>query len=179
MTLLLLIHQHWPNRPTAIVNTNMKPAMMKILSMLATSIAFARAVEVRYDPVSLDLPCAKFANNRKGYDNASRSMNAVACSDGENGLITRYGWEEQGQIPGFPHIAASSTVASWNSPNCGQCLRVSYGGRALSILAVDHADVGLVVSQKTMDFLARNQSVAKGVIDMKVQLVTLDDCGID
>ena len=44
-------------------------------------------------------------------------MTAVSCSDGANGLITRYGWQNQGAIPNFPYIGGSDTVASWNSPN--------------------------------------------------------------
>lgn len=61
---------------------------------------FANMVTVSYDT---------------GYDDGSRSMTAVSCSDGTNGLITRYGWQTQGQIPNFPYIGGSSAIAGWNS----------------------------------------------------------------
>lgn len=34
-----------------------------------------------------------------GYDDAGRSLTSVACSDGENGLITKYGWYVPGSRP--------------------------------------------------------------------------------
>jgi hypothetical protein len=36
-----------------------------------------------------------------GYDDGARSMTSVACSDGTNGLITKYGYQTQGAIPKF------------------------------------------------------------------------------
>lgn len=51
-----------------------------------------------------------------GYDDASRSMTVVSCSDGANGLITRYGWQTQGQIPHFAYIGGYQGIAGWNSP---------------------------------------------------------------
>ena len=52
-----------------------------------------------------------------GYDNPSRSLNDVSCSDGVNGLITRYGWQNQGQVPRFPYIGGADAIAGWNSPS--------------------------------------------------------------
>lgn len=47
----------------------------------STIIPFALAAAVNATTVSYDT----------GYDLASRSMDDVSCSDGPNGLITRYG----------------------------------------------------------------------------------------
>lgn len=56
-----------------------------------------------------------------GYDDASRSLTAVSCSDGANGLITKYGWQTQGAVAGFPRIGGYSGIAGWNSAQvCGQ-----------------------------------------------------------
>lgn len=41
----------------------------------------------------------------------------MSCSDGANGLITRYGWATQGVIPKFPYIGGAELIAGWNSPN--------------------------------------------------------------
>nr|OQO19514.1 hypothetical protein B0A51_14013 [Rachicladosporium sp. CCFEE 5018] len=39
-----------------------------------------------------------------GYDNPFRSLAVTSCSNGVNGLITKHGWQNQGDIPRFPHI---------------------------------------------------------------------------
>jgi hypothetical protein len=51
-----------------------------------------------------------------GYDDAGRSLTALSCSDGANGLITKYGWQNQGAVAGFPRIGGYMGVAGWNSP---------------------------------------------------------------
>lgn len=51
----------------------------------------------------------------EGYDDPSRSLTSVACSDGPNGLITTHGFQTQGQIPGFPNIGGSFEIAGWGS----------------------------------------------------------------
>jgi len=54
-----------------------------------------------------------------GYDDASRSLTDVSCSDGANGLITKYRWQTQGQIPHFPYIGGYEGIAGWNSAQVG------------------------------------------------------------
>jgi hypothetical protein len=85
----------------------------------------------------------------------------VSCSDGSNGLITRYGWQKQSDIPRFPYIGGSSDIASWNSPSCGQCYSLEYAktGKKVFILAIDHVAQGFNVAQKAMDELTNNQAV--------------------
>jgi hypothetical protein len=55
-----------------------------------------------------------------GYDNPDRSLDTIACSNGNNGLEHKYGWSTQGQISSFPFIGASDWIPSWNSPNVSQ-----------------------------------------------------------
>lgn len=50
----------------------------------------------------------------RGYDDSSRSMSTVTCSDGPNGLMKKY--PTQGAIPGFPNIGGVPGVG-WNSPS--------------------------------------------------------------
>ena len=52
-----------------------------------------------------------------GYDDNKRALSVVSCSDGINGLTTRYGWAVQGDYKGFPYLGGSDTIAGWNSPN--------------------------------------------------------------
>ena len=70
----------------------------------------------------------------QGYDDASRLMTAVACSDGPNGLITKYGWETQGAIPKFPNIGGWEGIEGWGSTNVRNSMRQRLSN--LSILII-------------------------------------------
>ncbi|KFY39369.1 hypothetical protein V495_05980 [Pseudogymnoascus sp. VKM F-4514 (FW-929)] len=99
--------------------------LSQILSLAALASAVS-AITVSYDT---------------GYDNDARPLTEVACSDGENGLITRKGWHTQGDIP-TPYIGGAQAVEGWNSLNCGTCWRLDYKGRSINVLAIDHTDAG-------------------------------------
>ena len=116
------------------------------LSFLAVLAPLAQATSLSYDP---------------GYSQGDRSLNVVSCSDGTHGLITRYGWQKQSDIPRFPYIGGSSDIAGWNSPNCGMCYSVTYAptGKRIFVLAIDHTANGLNVAQAAMDDLTNNQAV--------------------
>ncbi|KAF9497471.1 hypothetical protein BDN71DRAFT_1444632 [Pleurotus eryngii] len=47
------------------------------------------------------------------YGNPSGSMSSVSCSDGANGLASRF--PSFGKVPSSPHVGAVPG-ASWNSP---------------------------------------------------------------
>jgi hypothetical protein len=74
---------------------------------LLTSLTTILADQIRYDPV---------------YDNPNTPLNSVACSNGPNGLETKYGYTTLGDLPGFPMIGAFAAVEGWNSPNVSICL---------------------------------------------------------
>lgn len=74
-------------------------------SLLSLLLAAAATTTVSAIRVSYD----------EGYDDPSRSLTSVACSDGPNGLITTHGFQTQGQIPGFPNIGGSFEIAGWGS----------------------------------------------------------------
>ncbi|KAF2718687.1 Cerato-platanin [Polychaeton citri CBS 116435] len=134
-----------------------------LLTILGLAAASVSATTVSYDT---------------GYDNASRSMTAVSCSDGANGLITRYGWQTQGQIPGFPNIAGTSDVAGWNSAQCGQCYSVTYKGKTIYVVGIDHATAGINMSKAAMNKLTNNQAVQLGRVDATVTKVGVSKCGL-
>ncbi|RYP77842.1 hypothetical protein DL771_000939 [Monosporascus sp. 5C6A] len=133
--------------------------LLQFLSLTAA----ASAVTVAYDT---------------GYDNAGRSLDAVACSDGPNGLKTRFGWQTQGQIPRFPNIGAAAAVGGWNSPNCGTCWRLSYGGRSVNVLAVDHAGAGFNIGLSAMNRLTGGQAVQLGRVEASATQVAARECGL-
>ncbi|KAI0394516.1 cerato-platanin [Xylariaceae sp. FL0594] len=114
----------------------------------------------------------------QGYDDASRSLTTVACSDGPNGLITRYGWQTQGQIPRFPHIGAAAAVGGWNSPGCGTCWQLTYAGRTVFVLAVDKAGSGFNIGLQAMNELTGGQAVQLGRVDATATQVGVGSCGL-
>lgn len=136
--------------------------LSNIFSFLTLAVATS-AITVAYD---------------EGYDQAGRSLTAVSCSDGANGLITRYGWSTQGQIPKFPNIGAAAAVAGWNSAACGTCWKLTYGGRSVNVLAVDHAAAGFNIALGAMNTLTNGQAVALGRVEATAVQVDKSACGL-
>jgi hypothetical protein len=56
-------------------------------------------------------------------------MTLFSCSDGANGLITRYGVQNLQQLRNKlqpnTYVGAYRAVTRWNDPNCGKCFRVT------------------------------------------------------
>lgn len=102
------------------------------------------------------------------YDNKGGSLSTVACSDGPHGLLTK-GYKTFGSLPDFPYIGGSSDVAGWNSASCkslakhsglfahvnkvGNCYKVTYNGKSVYMLAIDHTDSGINMSLEAMNDL--------------------------
>lgn len=152
------------------------------LFVLALFTAATSAVSVSYDT---------------GYDDSTRSLTAVTCSDGTNGLITRYGWQTQGSVSRFPHIGGADAVDRWNSPNvsrgkeykiytniptntrqCGTCWQLTYNGRSINVLAIDHAASGFNIAKTALNDLTNGQAVSLGRIDATATQVGLSNCGL-
>jgi len=145
---------------------------MKFFTILSSAAillpALAGAVQLQYDNT---------------YDNRNGAMTSVACSDGPNGLITRFGWQTFGNIPRFPHIGAAAAVAGWNSAQCGTCWKLSYTNangvtKSINVLAIDHAGAGFNVAQAAMDELTGGQAVAFGRVDVTAAQVATSNCGL-
>lgn len=102
----------------------------------------------------------------------------MACSDGANGLITKYGWQTQGQVKGFPHIGGAQAVAGWNSPNCGTCWQATYNGRSIYILAIDRASQGLNIAFSALNELTGGNAEQFGRVDAVVKQVSVNNCGL-
>jgi hypothetical protein len=128
------------------------------LSLLSTAIA----ITVSYDT---------------GYDDGSRSLASVACSDGSNGLLTK-GYSTQSSLPSFPRIGGASVIAGWNSASCGTCWSLTFNGNTINVLAVDHADQGFNIAQAAMDQLTGGQAVALGRVDASYAQVDASVCGL-
>ncbi|KAF1357748.1 Cerato-platanin [Lizonia empirigonia] len=112
-----------------------------------------------------------------GYDDGSRALTALSCSDGANGLITKYGWNTQANIPSFPRIGGYEGIAGWNSPQCGTCYGVTYNGKTIYVLAVDHTGSGFNLALEAMNELTDNQAEQLGRIDAQYAQVATSNCG--
>ncbi|KAF2448382.1 heat-stable 19 kDa antigen precursor [Karstenula rhodostoma CBS 690.94] len=112
-----------------------------------------------------------------GYDDTSRSLTAVSCSDGANGLITKYGWQTQASIK-TPYYGGYQGVAGWNSPQCGTCYSLTYNGKTIYVLAIDYTAAGFNLNKKGLDALTNNQATQLGRVDAQYAQVALNKCGL-
>jgi len=136
--------------------------LTKLFSLGALAAAIS-AVTVSYDT---------------GYDDASRPLTSVSCSDGINGLITRFHWMKQGDIPDFPFIGGADAVAGYNSPACGTCWRLDYSGRSIHVLAIDHAAAGFNIALEALNALTGGNAVQLGRVNATATQVATSLCGI-
>ncbi|KAG9226605.1 hypothetical protein CCMSSC00406_0006170 [Pleurotus cornucopiae] len=109
------------------------------------------------------------------YGNPSGSMSSVSCSDGANGLASRF--PTFGKVPSFPHVGAVPG-ASWNSPLCGSCWELKYKGKAIYITAVDQARNAdsYIISKKAMNDLTGGQAVPLGTAQVSAKKVSNSKC---
>jgi len=129
----------------------------------AVALANATTVSVSYDNT---------------YDNGAGEMTSVACSDGPNGLITKYGWTTFSQIPKFPHIGGSSTIPGWDAATCGQCFALTYKGKTIHVLAIDTAPSGMNIAEEAMNKLTNGQAEQLGRVTATIKKVGVSNCGL-
>ena len=138
---------------------------MKVFTIVSTLALFsssALGITVSYDTT---------------YDNSGQSLATVSCSDGPNGLLTR-GFSTFGSLPRFPNIGGAAAVGGWNSPSCGTCWRLTYQGRSINVLAIDHAGAGFNIALTAMNTLTNGQAVNLGRIDATATQVAASNCGL-
>jgi Cerato-platanin len=135
---------------------------MQIPTTLLTLFSVVSAITVSYD---------------NGYDDGTRSLSVVSCSDGANGLLTK-GYTTQSSLPSFPRIGGASVIAGWNSASCGTCWSLTYNGVSINVLAIDHAAEGFNIAQEAMDQLTGGQAVALGRVDAQYVQVDASVCGL-
>jgi hypothetical protein len=109
------------------------------------------------------------------YDNPTTSMNIVACSNGDNGLVTRF--PTFGDLPTFPSAGGVFAVSGWNSPECGSCWRLRYKGNSIYVTAIDMISDGFDISLEAMNLLTNNQAQALDSIDAHARQVHRNFCG--
>jgi len=60
-------------------------------------------------------------------------LTTVSCSDGANGLMS-WGYNDLSQM--FPYVTAWQP-ASWNSPQCGSCIKIDWNGKYTYVTVID------------------------------------------
>ena len=124
------------------------------------------------------LSAAERASYDNTYDNASGDMNTVACSNGPNGLSSRF--PTFGSLPTFPNIGGSSAIAGFGSAECGSCWHLTFSQTGVSILvtAIDHTLDGFNLSQEALDKLTNGNAVFDGAVDVNAVQVDKSQCGL-
>ncbi|KAF8496757.1 Cerato-platanin [Russula emetica] len=141
---------------------------MRLLSFIIPLTAIlpaAYSVTVRYDTE---------------YDNRDISLTAVACSDGENGLITK-GYKTFGDLPNFPHIGAAFAVEGYNSASCGSCWELTYtksdkATKTIYFTAIDRAADEFIIAETALKHLGGQQAVDAGHIEVTAERVAESNC---
>lgn len=134
-----------------------------VVPILATLIAqvLADTVSVSYDTT---------------YDDASLSLDEVACSDGPNGLITK-GFTTIGSLP-TKNVGGAQAIPGWNSVECGTCWELTYEGTSINVLAIDHTLTGFNIAEGAMNLLTNGQAVFLGRVNATATSVAASACGL-
>ena len=119
------------------------------------------------------------------YDHGQNSLNNVACSNGEHGLITD-GYSTFDSLPTFPYIGGAPQILSWNSPYCGSCWELTYTdargvSTSLNVTAVDtgdHSSEGFSISLEGMDLLTNGQARRLGRVHITAIRKPQNACGL-
>lgn len=64
-------------------------------------------------------------------------LTTVSCSDGANGLMS-WGYTDLSMM--FPYVTAWQP-ASWNSPQCGSCVKIMWNGKYTYVTVIDMCGV--------------------------------------
>ena len=111
------------------------------------------------------------------YDNPSYSLSNVACSNGDNGLLT-LGYTTLDSLPGFPYVGGSMFVSGWNSPQCGSCWTLTGPtGETINLIAVDTSGVGFNVATHALQVLGGDAALAAGSAEVTVVAADPSACG--
>ncbi|KAF9009507.1 Cerato-platanin-domain-containing protein [Cyathus striatus] len=117
------------------------------------------------------------------YTDASTSLGPVACSNGNNGLTTRFGYTTMGDVPSFPYVAAGPVNLGfgWNSSQCGSCWSLTYTSpnthvaKTISVTIIDAAST-FALSQDAYVALSGSDGLAAGHVDVEATKLGDNPC---
>ena len=87
------------------------------------------------------------------------------------------GYTTFGSLPGFPSIGGSFAIAGWNSADCGTCWKLTYKGKSINVLAIDHSSAGTFnIGLTAMNKLTSNQAKDLGRVSVTYEQVATSQC---
>jgi hypothetical protein len=109
------------------------------------------------------------------YDNPSGSLNGVACSNGANGLVTKY--PTFSSLPTYPYIGGAPGV-TWDSPNCGGCWKLTSTttGAWIIYTAIDSSS-GFNIAEDAFEEINGGQ-IGQGTLNVFAKQVPRFWCGL-
>ena len=70
-------------------------------------------------------------------------------------------------------------IQAWNSDQCGTCWQLTYNGKSINVLAIDHAGAGTFnIALSALNKLTNNQAVTLGRINAVATQVSGKACGL-
>jgi hypothetical protein len=116
------------------------------------------------------------------FDVGATSLNTVACSNGDFGLVTE-GYTTFGSLPSFFRIGGAPTIAGWGSNKCGACYQIQYTSatgatNSMFVTAVDAAPGGFNVGVQAMNQLTGNRAEELGRVNVVWTEVARENCGL-
>ena len=111
------------------------------------------------------------------YDNPTGSLFNVACSNGDNGLLTK-GFTDFQSLPPFPYIGGAAAVEHWDSESCGSCWKLQYCDKPpVYVIAVDNAAI-IQLGQPAFDQFAGEEGAKRGSVNATAVEVDPSFCGL-
>jgi hypothetical protein len=118
----------------------------------------------------------------RDYDYAQNTeLTSFSCSDGANGLITRYGVNNlqrlQTKLQPNTYIGASPAVAKWNDPNCGKCFRATNpsNNKSLNFVVIEQ-NSGVVTGEEGFRLLSPSGTTSEGTLTVNVAELPSQSC---
>ena len=127
--------------------------------------------------VATPTPFTDFVTFSTNYDSGELSLNNVACSNGDNGLVTK-GFTTLYSLPYFPFVGGAHVVSGWNSNQCGTCWSLTYESSTIYVLAIDTAGVGFNIARSAMQVLAGDAGVQAGKVSAQIAPADAWHCGL-
>ncbi|KAL6690932.1 eliciting plant response like protein [Trichoderma pleuroticola] len=123
-------------------------------------------------PVSAEVVSATFDPL---YDDPSRSLNTVACWRKNIGFMPNLDWQLQQDAVGFIGL---DSIDRLNSAKCLSCWTLEYNDKTISLLALDSAESGIVMSLDALQFLTDGRARELGRVDVHAKEVDTSECGL-
>ncbi|EPS43071.1 hypothetical protein H072_2885 [Dactylellina haptotyla CBS 200.50] len=105
------------------------------------------------------------------YNSAySLDLNSASCSNGPNGLVTKYGTQNSQQFRTKlkPGVYVAAAQAPWGSPKCGLCWKLvgTKSQRSAYFVTVDNSAPTIVGGEDMFKALSPSKTLFEGVIEV-------------